>query len=55
VYLLERDTWNILELAEEDPEDPGATRDVYKNATYSKVGGGAKRASGGRCHRILRL
>jgi hypothetical protein len=34
------DTWDILELAGEDPEDPGLILDVYKNATYAKTGGG---------------
>lgn len=34
------DTWNVLELADEDPEDPGSILDVYRNASYPKVGGG---------------
>jgi endonuclease I len=34
------DTWNILELADEDPEDSGNILDVYENASYDKVGGG---------------
>src|ERR1043166_793291 len=34
------DTWNILELADEDPEDPSSILDVYKNATYPKAGAG---------------
>lgn len=34
------DTWNILELADEDPANPGAILDVYKNASFTKVGGG---------------
>src|SRR5262245_37484893 len=34
------DTWNILELADEDPEDPTAVLDVYMNETYPKAGGG---------------
>src|SRR4028119_1853630 len=34
------DTWNILELADEDPEDSGNILDVYENASYDKVGAG---------------
>ncbi len=34
------DTWNILELADEDPNDPGNILDVYRNASYAKEGGG---------------
>lgn len=34
------DTWNILELADEHPDDPAAILDVYKNAKYTKAGGG---------------
>ncbi|MCH8881550.1 MAG: endonuclease [Planctomycetes bacterium] len=34
------DTWNILELADEDPADAGRILDVYKNASYPKFGGG---------------
>jgi len=34
------DTWDILELAQEDPSDPSSIIDVYMNASYSKVGGG---------------
>lgn len=34
------DTWNILELADEDPDDPTSILDIYKNATYTKAGGG---------------
>lgn len=34
------DTWNILELADEDPNNPGRILDVYKNASFAKVGGG---------------
>lgn len=34
------DTWDILELADEDPNDVGAILDVYKNASYVKAGGG---------------
>jgi len=34
------DTWDILEAADEDPNNPGRILDVYKNASYAKVGGG---------------
>ena len=34
------DTWNILEQADEDPGDSGYILDIYKNASYIKVGGG---------------
>ncbi len=34
------DTWNILELADEDPLDNTSIRDVYLNASYPKAGGG---------------
>ena len=34
------DTWNILELADEDPNNPSNILDVYKNASYPKQGGG---------------
>lgn len=34
------DTWDILELADEDPGDSSAIRDVYANASYPKLGGG---------------
>ncbi len=34
------DTWDILELADEDPNDAGRILDVYKNASYPKQGGG---------------
>lgn len=34
------DTWDILELADEDPNDVGAILDVYRNASYVKAGGG---------------
>lgn len=34
------DTWNILELADQDPNDPGRILDVYKNVSHAKVGGG---------------
>lgn len=34
------DTWDILELAQQDPGSPGAILDVYRNASYPKQGGG---------------
>ena len=34
------DTWNILELADEDPNNAGNILDVYKNASYPKFGAG---------------
>ena len=34
------DTWDILEQADEDPLDAGRILDVYRNASYAKVGGG---------------
>ena len=35
-----RDTWDILEDAQEDPNNPNNILDVYKNASYVKEGGG---------------
>jgi endonuclease I/chitodextrinase len=34
------DTWNVLELADEDPNDSGRILDVYLNASYQKWGAG---------------
>ncbi len=34
------DSWDILEMADENPSDPTAIIDVYKNASYVKQGGG---------------
>jgi endonuclease I len=34
------DTWDVLELAMEDPADSGRILDIYKNASYAKQGGG---------------
>ena len=34
------DTWNVLELADEDPNDSGRILDVYLNASYPKYGEG---------------
>ncbi|MEZ5966529.1 MAG: endonuclease [Planctomycetota bacterium] len=34
------DTWNILEQADEHPGNGNAILDLYKNSTYTKVGGG---------------
>ncbi len=34
------DTWDILELADEDPNNVNNILDIYRNATYPKAGGG---------------
>ena len=34
------DTWNILEMADQDPTGGSNILDVYRNASYAKVGGG---------------
>ncbi len=34
------DTWDILEAADEDPNDPAKIIDVYRNTSYTKFGGG---------------
>lgn len=34
------DTWDILKLADQDPDDPNRILDVYKNASYPKAVGG---------------
>ena len=34
------DTWDILEAADEDPNNSSNVIDVYKNASYTKAGGG---------------
>lgn len=34
------DTWDILELAQQDPGDPTSILDLYRNASYPKQGGG---------------
>ncbi len=34
------DTWDVLELADQDPLDSGNILDVYRNRTYDKFGGG---------------
>ena len=34
------DTWNVLEAAQQDPNDPLRVIDIYRNASYAKVGGG---------------
>ena len=36
----ETDTWDVLNLADEDPVDTGAILDIYKNAVYAKISGG---------------
>lgn len=34
------DTWDILETADENPDNPSNIIDIYKNASYTKEGGG---------------
>ena len=34
------DTWDILEMAQEDPSDPNRILDVYRNSSFAKEGGG---------------
>jgi endonuclease I len=34
------DTWNVLEQADQDPNDSGRILDVYRNASYPKYGAG---------------
>ena len=34
------DTWDVLEIADQDPNNNGNVIDVYKNASYTKAGGG---------------
>jgi endonuclease I len=34
------DTWDILETADQDPDNPNNVIDIYKNASYAKEGGG---------------
>lgn len=34
------DTWDIINLADEDPNNPGNILDLYKNASYAKIPGG---------------
>ena len=34
------DTWDVLEIADEDPNNPNNVITIYKNASYGKVGGG---------------
>jgi endonuclease I len=34
------DTWNVLEIAQENPSNASQIIDVYKNAAYTKVGAG---------------
>ncbi|AIY67315.1 endonuclease [Pseudoalteromonas piratica] len=34
------DTWDVLEIADQDPNNSGNVIDVYKNASYTKAGGG---------------
>ncbi len=35
------DTWDILEMADEDPADATRVLDLYRNASYPKAGGGS--------------
>jgi endonuclease I len=35
------DTWDILETAQEDPNNPSNILDVYRNKSYDKIGGGS--------------
>ena len=34
------DTWNVLEEADQDPNDPNRILDIYRNASYQKWGAG---------------
>jgi endonuclease I len=34
------DTWNILEAGQQDPSNANSIVDIYKNASYAKIGGG---------------
>lgn len=34
------DTWDILNIADEDPANPANILDIYKNASYTKISGG---------------
>lgn len=34
------DTWDILEMADQDPNSSSAILDIYRNESYAKVGGG---------------
>ncbi|MCL4838421.1 MAG: endonuclease [Thermoanaerobaculia bacterium] len=36
----ETDTWDVLNLADQDPVDTTSILDVYKNAVYTKIAGG---------------
>lgn len=40
------DTWDILEIADEDPNDPDRILDVYRNRSYAKGGDRAGTGSG---------
>ena len=37
------DTWDILNLADEDPNNSSNILDVYRNASFTKIGGGVPR------------
>ena len=34
------DTWDIINAADEDPDNSGNIIDLYKNASYAKIPGG---------------
>jgi endonuclease I/methionine-rich copper-binding protein CopC len=34
------DVWEVLNLADEDPLDPGKVLDIYRNESYTKIAGG---------------
>ncbi len=34
------DTWNILEVADQDPSNSSRILDIYRNASFAKAGGG---------------
>ncbi len=44
-------TWTILEIADEDPNDPGKILDVYRNRSYTKVTDRAGSGGGNRYNR----
>ena len=41
-YDTQTDTWDVLELADEDPNNANNILDVYKNASYPKIGSGVR-------------
>ena len=44
-------TWTILEIADEDPNDPGKILDVYRNRSYAKVSDRAGQGGGNKYNR----